>query len=59
MQASGMMRLMKGTDVCGNAVTALFMGNLVPDALVPLHQMQYGLFTLLQLFENEEWQLQG
>ena len=59
VQASGMMRLLRGADVNGNAVTALFMGRLSPEALVTRHQMEYSLYMLLQLFENEEWQLQG
>lgn len=59
VQSSGMMRLLRGTDSNGNALTLLDMGKLVPDALEPRHQMQYGLYMLLQLFENEEWQLQG
>lgn len=59
VQASGMMRLLRGADVNGNAVTALFMGRLSPEALITRHQMEYSLYMLLQLFENEEWQLQG
>lgn len=55
----GMMKFLRGKDVHGNTVVALFMGALDVTKFSPRDQVAFSIYTLAHLFEDDELQLQG
>ena len=52
-------QFLDGKDVAGNTCAALYMGAMKPGLFTPKQQVEFSLYTLCALFEDEAMQLHG
>lgn len=55
----GMMQFLKGRDIHGNSVVALYMGALDVSKFSPKDQIAFSIYALAALFDDDELQLHG
>ena len=58
-QSLHLTQFLDGRDVQGNAVVALYMGAMAPGLFTPKEQVEFSLYTLAALFDDEAMQLHG
>lgn len=58
-QSLHLTQFLDGRDAQGNAVVALYMGAMAPGIFTPKEQVEFSLYTLAALFDDEAMQLHG